>query len=88
MDTVARIERIFQEVLRIDVPSSTMDIVEAGLLDSLALVTLLFEIEQEFAIVIPFDELDIESLRTIGQIAVVVDSFTANLAQPDGGQRP
>ncbi len=85
MDTVTRIERIFREALSIEVPSPTMDIVDAGLLDSLALVTLLFEIEQQFAITIPLDELDIESLRTVEQIAGVIESFTTQGARLDGG---
>ncbi len=83
-----RIEGIFREALSIEVPSPTMDIVDAGLLDSLALVTLLFEIEQQFAITIPLDELDIESLRTVEQIAGVVESFTHQRARPDGGRQP
>lgn len=88
MDTVTRIERIFREALSIEVPSPTMDIVDAGLLDSLALVTLLFEIEQQFAITIPLDELDIESLRTVEQIASVIESFTTHGARLDGSLEP
>jgi acyl carrier protein len=88
MDTATRIQRIFSEALSSEVPSPTTDIVEAGLLDSLALVTLLFEIEQQFQITIPLDELDIESLRTVEQIAGMVESFTTDDARLDGALEP
>ena len=76
MDTRERIAQIFREALFIEVPSPTTDIVETGLLDSLAFVTLLFEIEQRFAVTIPPEELDIESLRTVQRIASLVDALT------------
>jgi acyl carrier protein len=91
MDTVTRIERIFREALSIEVPSPTTDIIDAGLLDSLALVTLLFEIEQQFAITIPLDELDIEGLRTVERIAALIESLAteADLGPTmEGGLRP
>ena len=46
---------------------------DSGLLDSLALVTLLFEVEQEFQVEIPLDSLDVENFRTIERIARLVD---------------
>jgi acyl carrier protein len=49
------------------------DIVAAGLLDSLALVTLLFEVEREFDLTIPLEDLDIESLRTVERIAALTE---------------
>jgi D-alanine--poly(phosphoribitol) ligase subunit 2 len=77
MSTGERIERIFREVLIIEVPSTTTDIVAAGLLDSLALVTLLFEVEQEFAVSVPLENLDIESLRTVERIEALVERLGA-----------
>jgi D-alanine--poly(phosphoribitol) ligase subunit 2 len=77
-----RIGRIFLEVLSIEVPSATTDIIAAGLLDSLALVTLLFEIEQEFDIRIPLDGLDIEGLSTIERIAALVEGLILERDSP------
>jgi acyl carrier protein len=71
-DTSVRIERIFQDALGVVVTSPATDIIADGILDSLALVTLLFELEQEFSIAIPLD-LDIESLRTIECLTELVD---------------
>jgi acyl carrier protein len=73
IDTVARIAQIFRETLGIDVPSPTTDIIDSGLLDSLAFVTLLFELEQQFSIRIGADQLEIETLRTLQSIASMVD---------------
>jgi acyl carrier protein len=77
MGTGVRVERIFRDALRIEVPSPTTDVIATGMLDSLGLVTLLTEIEREFAVSIPLDELDIEELRTVERIATMVDGLTA-----------
>lgn len=77
MRTGDRIERIFRDSLSIDVPSPTTDIIENGLLDSLAFVMLLYEIEQEFEITIPPEELDIDELRTVQRISALVDGLAA-----------
>jgi len=71
-DTQQRILRIFREVLNIELASPSTDIIATGLLDSLTLVTLLFEVEQEFAIKLPLEGLDIEGLRSVDRIAAVV----------------
>jgi acyl carrier protein len=83
-----RIERIFRQVLSIEVPSVSTDLIAAGLLDSLALVTLLYEIEQEFDISVPLENLDIEGLRTVARIAALVESLASSAThqpQMEGG---
>ena len=81
METVVRIEQIFRDVLNITVPSATTDIIEAGILDSLGLVTLLFEIEEQFGVAIPLEEVDIDGLRTVERIAALVEHL-GNDAEP------
>jgi acyl carrier protein len=71
---VSRIQHIFEEVLSISAPAPQTDIIEAELLDSLALVTLLFEIEQEFGLQIPLESLEIDDFRSIERIARFVAS--------------
>ena len=66
---VARVQRIFDQVLNISVPSAQTDIIEGALLDSLALVTLVFEVEQEFDLQIPLEALEIEDFQSIDRIA-------------------
>ena len=66
------IEVIFRDGLSIDVPSVDADLIDGGVLDSLALIELLFQIEQRFQVDLSLDELDIEDFRTIERIAEFV----------------
>jgi acyl carrier protein len=77
MDTSEQIAWIFQEVMAIQVPSGDTDIIAAGMLDSLALVTLLVEIEQQLDVAIPLEAIDIERLRTVNTIASFVDEIAS-----------
>jgi acyl carrier protein len=45
---------------------------ETGLLDSLALVELIVEIEQQFGIQIPLEEIEIDHFRSVVRIAEFV----------------
>jgi acyl carrier protein len=69
---ITRIQALFEDALNIPAPAPDVDIIERGLLDSLALVTLLFEMEVEFGVQIPLDSLEIEDFRTIERIAALV----------------
>ena len=69
---VDRLRRVFTAVLHVDAPPATADLVDGGVLDSLALVELLAAIETEFAIEIPLDELDLERIRSLDRIAELV----------------
>jgi D-alanine--poly(phosphoribitol) ligase subunit 2 len=75
--TTDRVQRLFVETLSIAAPAPDADLIDTGLLDSLALVELLFALEREFDVRIPLEELDIESFRTVGQIAELVDGMSA-----------
>lgn len=69
---VAVIERIFRETLSIAPPAPEVDIIDAALLDSLGLVTLLFEIEQELGLQLPLESLEVDDFRSIGLIARLI----------------
>jgi acyl carrier protein len=75
--TETRITAIFAEVLDTELPFPDSDLIAGGVLDSLGLVTLLFEIEQVFGVRLPLESLDIETLRTVEKIADVVDQLAA-----------
>ena len=75
--TTDRVQRLFVETLNTSAPSADADLIDSGLLDSLALVELLFALEREFDVQIPLEELDIESFRSVGQIAGLVDGMKA-----------
>jgi acyl carrier protein len=73
-ETLARLARLFEETLNMPAPAPDEDIIETGLLDSLGLVTLLFEIEQEYGLQIPLESLDIDDFRSLGGIARLLTS--------------
>jgi len=74
-DTLAlqqQVVSLFAEKLNLDVASVETDLIETGLLDSLALVELLAELEESFDVSISTDDLELENFRNIKSIAVFV----------------
>jgi acyl carrier protein len=69
---VERIEQIFREMLSIEIPSADAELIDSGIIDSLALVELLSAIEQEFAIQVPLDGLELDDFRTAKRVALFV----------------
>jgi methoxymalonate biosynthesis acyl carrier protein len=76
-DILARVGVLFRHTLNIDVPSDKTDLIQSGLLDSLALVELLLELERDFGVSIPLQDLDIENFRTVERIGAFVESLIA-----------
>jgi acyl carrier protein len=74
--TEARVARIFADVLKVDVPSADTDLFEAGVLDSLAFVELLLQIEERFGIRTDSDDLEADHFSSIARIAQFVDART------------
>ena len=68
---------IFRDVLGVEVAALDQDVIEVGLLDSLGLVSLVAEMEERFAVRIPFETLDIDQFRTVGSIADLVEPDSA-----------
>ena len=71
---VARLTRIFPEVLHIDPPAIDTDLFDTGVIDSLAFVELLLRLEQEFGVSVSVDDLEIDNFRTIERIAEFVEA--------------
>jgi acyl carrier protein len=74
-NVIDRVQRLFVEALNTSAPAPDADLIDTGLLDSLALVELLFALEREFDVRIPLEELDIESFRSVAQIAELVEGM-------------
>jgi D-alanine--poly(phosphoribitol) ligase subunit 2 len=74
-DCVHEIQMIFAKVLMRDVVSPTTDLLETGLLDSMGMVELLFNLEQRFGFTPNFTELDFENFRSIEKIAEMIVTF-------------
>ena len=72
-----RMEQLFAEKLNVRVPSEETDLIETGLIDSLALVELLFEVEREFGVALPLGDLEVDDFRTIRRMADLVRKLGA-----------
>jgi acyl carrier protein len=75
IDTLAlqqQVTALFAEKLNLDVASAETDLIETGLLDSLALVELLAQLEESFDVSISTDDMEIENFRSITSIAMFV----------------
>lgn len=64
---------ILRDAAGIELTAPDVDLIESGLLDSLSLVTLVYELEQRCSVSIPFERLDLEAFRTVDSIARLVD---------------
>ena len=68
----SQVAELIEEVLQVEVPAPDTDLVAEGLIDSLALVSLITEVELEFGVRLPIDEFDLNRFRSAAQIATVV----------------
>ena len=81
-ETVAnQVAEIFSQNLHIEVPSHDVDLFTTGILDSLQLVELLFQLEEQFGIKISLSEIDLETFRSIDCIGLMLVRQNGNEAQ-------
>jgi acyl carrier protein len=66
------ITRIFRDALKLTVPASDVDLIGTGILDSLAFVELVLQLERRFAIRIAMDGVELDHFRTIASITSFV----------------
>ena len=59
----AQVAEVVSERAGIDVPGRPTDLLEAGLIDSLALVTLIVALEETFGVQLPLDDFDMDHFR-------------------------
>lgn len=76
--TIVGIRRIILDVLHIEVDDADADLIDTGVLDSLALVELIFRIEQEWGVSIKLDEATIEAFRSLRGIAALLDGTSGS----------
>jgi acyl carrier protein len=72
----AQFKAFFSEKLSVEISSVDADLIQTGILDSLALVELLVYIEKEFGTEISLDDLEIEDFGSIAKIAEFVDAHS------------
>lgn len=82
-----RVEEIFLKELQVEVPGREADIIDTGLVNSLAFVRLLSSLEQEFQLQIELDELDLDDFRTVSSIVDFLERKRTSGAEavPAGG---
>jgi acyl carrier protein len=81
---VDRIRDLIREALSVEVSAPDTDLIDAGLLDSLALVTLITELEEAFSWQLPLDDFDVECFRSVERIA----DFLTSAGALNGRVRP
>lgn len=74
-----RIAGLFASALHLEVPSFDTDLFDTGVLDSLAFVELLLQLEREFGVTTSVDDLEAENFRSITTIAAFVHGRTNRL---------
>lgn len=72
-----RIARVFSGLLKLDIQSVDTDLFESGILDSLAFVELLLQLEREFGVTTSVEDLELDNFRSIARIAEFVSTRIA-----------
>ena len=72
-DLSQAIRAIFTQRLHLETPGQDADLFEAGVLDSLAFVDLINELEQELGFRLPFGQLNLDDFRSLDRIAQFVE---------------
>jgi acyl carrier protein len=67
-----QVKSILANVLNAEVASHDTDLVETGMLDSLALVSFILELETSFNLSVSYDNLEIDNFRTVKTISEFV----------------
>jgi acyl carrier protein len=76
----AQVITLMRDVLQVEVEGSGDDLLASGLLDSLAVVSLIGELELALGFELPLDDFDLENFRTVERIA----GFLATAQQGKG----
>ena len=69
--SAARLELLRTE-LHLEIESAQTELFDSGLVDSLAFVDLLFQLEQQFGLTVQLDDIDPDRFRTVEAIAEYV----------------
>jgi acyl carrier protein len=67
-----RVANLFSRAMNLDIPSMGTDLFDAGVLDSLAFVELLLQLEREFGVTTSVEDLEIDNFKSIASIAEFV----------------
>lgn len=71
---VDRVRLLIGEVVDGEVLSDTTDLIESGLIDSVALATIIVTIEEEFQVEL-LDDLDVDQFRSVARITNLLSTL-------------
>ncbi len=80
MSLLAKLNALFLDKLNVKVPGPDTDLIESRLLDSLQIVELLVQIEQQFGLRLELDRVDFDDLRSLTRIARLIDASAPSSA--------
>jgi acetoacetyl-CoA synthetase len=80
------ISAVFRSALTVDPPAPDVDLISTGLLDSLAIVSLVTELELRCGVRIPLDRIDLPSIRTIRGLQQLIEGAREDEAQHASSQ--
>jgi acyl carrier protein len=69
MISTEHVQNVLKTVLNTTQPLENVDLIETGIMDSLALVSVIMELETVFNVTIPFEKLEIDNFRTLDSIS-------------------
>ena len=72
-----QVAKVMSDQAGIDVPDAATDLLDAGLIDSMALVTLIVAFEDTFGVQLPLDDFEIDRFRSVASIADFLTSLGA-----------
>lgn len=78
---IGEIRTVLLDQLLVEVSSPELDLLDAGLVDSIGLVELIVALEERFGVTLPMEDLQIEDVRSVGRIAELIarlGSVTSN----------
>jgi acyl carrier protein len=93
--TEQRVITLLRERLHVDVPTTELNLFEAGALDSLRLVELLLYLERDLGVTVSFEDVELERFQSVARIAAFVAGrchpVASDATQPlatAGGEQP
>ena len=72
MNLISQLSDLFLNELNIEVPGPDTDLIETGMMDSMKLVELLVQIEQQFGLRVELEQIEIDDLRSVRGIARMI----------------
>jgi acyl carrier protein len=80
MNLISQLSDLFLNDLNIEVPGPDTDLIETGMMDSMKLVELLVQIEQQFGLRVELEQIEIDDLRSVRGIARMIGNAAPGAA--------